>query len=103
MPDYTCGTCDEEFSSEEDKLEHELNEHEEELSSHDKSEKKNKLNKMREKKKSKKQERNRKLKMAGGGIAAAVVVGFVGLQMFQLAQGTVPAVNESLGIGTGVH
>ena len=103
MPEYNCGTCDEEFESEKDKLEHELEEHDEELSSHDRSQKKNNLNKLREKEKSQKQQRNRKLKMIGGGIAAAVVIGFFGLQMFQLAQSTVPAVNQSLGIGTGVH
>ncbi|MFB6158513.1 MAG: hypothetical protein ABEJ95_02515 [Candidatus Nanohalobium sp.] len=48
-----CGYCDKDFSEEKERLEHELDEHEEEMSSHDKSDKKSELNKLQQKEKNK--------------------------------------------------
>ena len=103
MSEFECGNCDEEFKSEKSKLEHELEEHEEDLSSHSKSEKKNKLNKIKEKEKSSKQERNNKIKLAGGAVLGGLVLAVFGLGVLQLLESTVPTANESIGVGTPVH
>jgi hypothetical protein len=103
MSNFECQECDKEFDSETDKLQHEIDEHGDELSGHDKDQKKKKLNKLEEKEKSSKKERNRKIKMAAGAVLGVLVVGFVGFQAANLLSGFAPEVNESIGVGEPVH
>jgi hypothetical protein len=103
MADHECQECDEEFSSEKDKLQHELDEHEEELSSHDKDQKKNKLNKLEDREKTKKQERNRKLKLGAAAGIGVVVLAFIGIQASGALSSLGPEKNSDIGVGTPVH
>lgn len=98
-----CDYCDKEFEKEKRKLQHELKDHEEEMSSHDKDGKQRKLNKLKEKEQTAKHKRRRK--MIYGGIAALVLVGLVvgGFQAYQLSKSLQPEKIPSKGIGTPVH
>lgn len=99
----SCSYCDKNFSSEKEKLEHELAEHQEELSSHKRSDKKSRLNKLEQKEKTRKH--NRKQKIKYGGIIA--VLGFVvvggGFLAAQNMDSTRPVTNSSIGVGEPVH
>jgi hypothetical protein len=99
-----CKYCDKDFSSRKEKLEHELDEHEDEMSSHDKSDKKSELNKLQQKKKTKKHNRKKKLQYGAVGL---LLVGLVAGGGFWASQniefGGVQTTNTSAGIGTPVH
>ena len=100
-----CEYCDEEFDSEKDRLEHELEEHEDELSSHAKSDRKSELNKLKEEKKTKKNNRKKKMKFAAAGVFLIGIVagaGFMAVQNADVLNG-IQERNESAGIGTPVH
>lgn len=97
-----CDKCGKEFSNEKEKLEHELDEHGDELSSHDKSDKKNRLNKLEEKQKTKKQNRKQKIKYTG--MAAVLGVLVIGGGVFSMENiDTSMPVNESIGLGEPIH
>jgi hypothetical protein len=103
MSENNCEYCNEDFSSKEERLEHELENHEEEMSGHDKNGKKRSLNKLKEKKKTKKH--NRKQKIKYGGIAAVLGVlviggGFLAAQNIDSSR---PVTNSSIGVGEPVH
>ncbi len=98
-----CSYCDKDFSSNKEKLEHELDEHEDEMSSHEKSDKKSKLNKLEQKTKTKKH--NRKQKIKYGGIAAVLGIFVIGggFLAAQNIDNTRPVTNSSIGVGEPVH
>lgn len=99
-----CGHCDESFSSKIEKLEHELDEHEEEISGHDRSDKKSELNKLREKNQASKQKRTRKLRYGIMGLIALGLISGAGYWASQnLDTGPQRTINASLGIGEPVH
>ncbi len=100
-----CGYCDEKFSSKKARLEHELKEHEDEMSSHEEGDKKSELNRLKQKASTK--EHNRKQKLKYGSIAAiigALVIGggAIAVQNIDMSQSR-PATNSSIGIGEAVH
>lgn len=97
-----CSYCDKNFSSDKARLEHELDEHREEMTGHDKSNKKSELNKLEQKTKAKKHERKKKVKY--GGIAAVLGImliggGFLAVQTSVIGSNT----NSSIGVGEPVH
>ena len=99
---YDCSECSEEFSSELSKLQHELDEHGEELSSHAKSQKKEKRNKLQQQKQTKDAVQKKKLKyMALGVLLTGVVAGggFFAAQSMDFSRTT----NSSIGVGEPVH
>ncbi len=103
MSENNCEYCNENFSSKAENLEHELENHGEEMSGHDKNGKKRALNKLKEKKKTKKHSRKQKIKY--GGIAAvlgALIIGG-GFLATQNIGGSQPVTNESIGVGQPVH
>lgn len=104
MPEQ-CEYCDEEFDSEKERLEHELDEHEDELSSHARSDKKSELNKLKEQKKTEKNNRKNKIKYAAVGVVLLGVVVGAGAFAAQNADvlNGIQNKNESAGIGTPVH
>jgi hypothetical protein len=103
MSDFECQECDEEFSSEKDKLQHELEEHEDELSSHDRDQKKNRLNKLQDKEKSEKHERKRKLKLGAIAGIGAIILAVAGFQAMNTLNDIGPEKNASIGVGSTVH
>jgi len=100
-----CEYCDKEFDSEKDRLEHELEEHEDELSSHAKSDKKSELNKLKEEKKTQKNNRKKKMKLAAAGVFLIGIVAAAGFMAVQNADALngIQQRNESAGVGTPVH
>ncbi|QKQ98370.1 hypothetical protein GKQ38_02475 [Candidatus Nanohaloarchaea archaeon] len=102
MPE-DCDYCEKEFEKEKRKLQHELKDHEEEMSSHDKDGKQRKLNKLNEKEQTAKHKRNRKI--VYGGIAAMVLAGLVvgGFQAYQFSKSLQPEKIPDKGIGVPVH
>lgn len=77
-----CSYCDKNFSNKKQKLEHELDEHGEEMSSHDKSDKKNKLNKLEQKTNTKNHNHKQKIKYSLAGVVGLMVLGLVAPQLF---------------------
>lgn len=102
-----CSYCDEEFSSDKEKLEHELEEHTDEMTGHEKSDKKSKLNKLEQKKQTAKHNKKKKLQYAGIGVLALLVLGGSGFALYQ--QGALGSMtgaattNESIGVGETIH
>ena len=97
-----CKYCDKKFSGEKEKLEHELNEHAEEMSGHDRSEKKSELNRLKEQKQAGKRDRKKKLQLAGFGVLFIGLVAGGGVwasQNMDFSRQT----NASIGVGTPVH
>ncbi|MFB6191276.1 MAG: hypothetical protein ABEJ64_02515 [Candidatus Nanohaloarchaea archaeon] len=99
-----CDYCSEEFSSEKDRLEHELDEHADDMSGHEKDDKKNRLNKLQEKDRVASLKKKQKLKT--GAAAAVLAIGLVagGFYAYQntdmFASGPT---NSSIGVGEPVH
>jgi hypothetical protein len=98
-----CKYCDEEFSSKKGKLEHELDEHGDEMSSHEKSEKKSELNKLEQQEQTSKHNKKKKLQYGAVGILLLGVVAGGGLYAVQNIEVGPAMTNESLGIGQPVH
>jgi hypothetical protein len=100
-----CDYCDEEFSSKKERLDHELDEHEDEMTGHEKSDKKSDLNKLEQKEQTSKHNRNKKLQYAGIGVLTLLVLGGGGFAFIQQADlgSTPPATNESIGVGETIH
>lgn len=98
-----CEYCEKEFEKEKTRLQHELKEHEDEMSGHDKDGKKRELNKLSEKDKNAKQKRNKKIMYSGIAVVLLVGIGFGGFQAYQYSQTLGPEVDEAKGIGTPVH
>lgn len=100
-----CKYCDEDFSSEKEKLRHELDEHEEDMSSHDKSQKKSKLNKLEQKEQTSKHNKKQKLQYGAVGLLLVGLVAGGGFFAYQNAGSVVgPAqTNASIGVGEPVH
>lgn len=99
-----CSYCDEEFSSEKEQLEHELEEHEDEMTGHEKSDKKSDLNKLQQKKQTSKHNRKKKLQYAGIGVVALLLITGAGYAVYQNTDfGSAPATNESIGVGQTIH
>lgn len=99
-----CDHCGKDFSSEQERLEHELDEHSEEMTGHEKDDKKGRLNKIQEKERVARFKKKRKLKL--GAIAALLSVGLVtgGFYAYQntgLSSST--PTNSSAGVGQPVH
>lgn len=100
-----CKYCDEEFSSKKEKLEHEMEEHGEEMSGHDKEEKKSELNKLQQQEQTSKHKKRRKIKYTAIGVILLGLIGSGGLyavNTFDIGGGP-ELTNETLGIGTPVH
>lgn len=98
-----CKYCDKDFSGKKERLEHELDEHSEEISGHDRSEKKSELNKLQQKKQTTKHRRRKKLQY---GTVAAVLLGLVaagGMFAYQNADTLRGQTNASIGVGNPVH
>lgn len=103
-----CSYCDKEFSSDKEKLEHELEEHRDELTGHEKSDKKSELNKLEQKKQTAKHNRNKKLQYAGIGVLALLVLGGGGFALYQQGAlgsmtGASTGTNASIGVGQSIH
>lgn len=98
-----CGYCDKNFSSEKNKLEHELEEHSDAMSSHEKSDKKSKLNKLEQKSKTRKNNRQKKLQFAGIGVIFLGLVAGTGFFAYQNMNSFSPSENASIGVGEPVH
>jgi hypothetical protein len=97
-----CKYCDKDFSSKKEKLEHELDEHQDEMSSHAKSDKKSELNKLEQQTQTSKHNRKKKLQFAGIGVLLVGLVaggGFWATQNMDFSRN----VDESAGVGTPVH
>lgn len=98
-----CSYCDEDLSSKKDKLEHELDKHSDEMSSHEKSDKKSKLNKLDQKQKNKNHNRGKTLQFAGIGVLFLGLVAGAGLFAYQNMDSFNPDTNTSIGVGEPVH
>lgn len=98
-----CSYCDKDMSSEKENLEHELKEHIEEMSSHEKSDKKSKLNKLEHKSKTRKNNRRKKLQFAGIGVLFVGLVAGAGFFGYQNTDLFSPSTNASIGVGEPVH
>ncbi|MFB6144742.1 MAG: hypothetical protein ABEJ98_05515 [Candidatus Nanohaloarchaea archaeon] len=99
---HGCEECDKDFSSELEKLEHELEEHDEELSSHSESKKKKRRNKLQQKKQSDRAAKKQKIKYAAVGVFLVGLVaggGFYASQNMDFSRTT----NASIGLGEPVH
>ncbi|MFB6241420.1 MAG: hypothetical protein ABEJ36_01290 [Candidatus Nanosalina sp.] len=103
MSEHECDECDKDFDSEKEKLEHELEEHKDELSSHGRDDKKQRLNKLKQKQNSRKQDRKKKLKMAAAGVIGLAVVTLVAFQALSFLKAAGPVRNQSIGVGVPVH
>jgi hypothetical protein len=98
-----CKYCDKEFDKKRRKLQHELKDHEEEMSSHDRDGKQRELNKLREKDKTAKQKRNRKIVYSGIGLVLLAGLVFGAYQVSQYADSLQPEKDADKGIGTPIH
>lgn len=100
-----CKYCDEEFSSKKEKLEHEIEEHGDEMSGHDKEEKKSELNKLQQQEQTSKHKKRRKIQYTAIGVKLLGLIGSGGFYAVNnLGIGGGPEfTNETLGIGTPVH
>jgi hypothetical protein len=102
-----CSYCDKEFSSDKEKLDHELEEHSDEMTGHEKSDKKSELNKLEQKKQTAKHNKKKKLQYAGISVLALLVLGGSGFALYQ--QGALGAMtgasttNASIGVGEFIH
>lgn len=103
MSEKDCEYCDEGFSSEKEKLGHELREHKEEMSGHSRSNKKSKLNKLEQKTRNKKHGRKQKAKYGSMAAILGVLVIGGGFLVSQSIADTRPATNSSIGVGEPVH
>lgn len=99
-----CNYCDEEFSNKKDRLEHELDEHEDEMTGHEKSDKKSELNKLEQKEQTAKHNKKQKLKYAGISVVALVLLGGGAFAVYQNTDlMEPPTTNSSIGVGETVH
>jgi hypothetical protein len=98
-----CSYCDKDLSSRKEKLEHELEEHSDEMSSHEKSDKKSELNKLDQKQKTRNHNRRKKLQFAGIGVLLLSLVAGGGFFAYQNIDSVSPATNSSIGVGEPVH
>ncbi len=97
-----CKYCDKDFSNKKEKLEHELDEHDDEISSHARSDKKSELNKLQQQEQTGKHNRRKKLQFAGIGVLMVGLVaggGFWASQNMDFSRN----VDESMGVGHPVH
>jgi hypothetical protein len=98
-----CEHCDKDFSSKREKLEHELDEHGEEMSSHDKSEKKTELNKLKQQKQTSKHKRKKQIQY---GVISIMFIGLVAGGGFYASQNMDSfnrETNASMGVGEPIH
>jgi len=99
-----CEYCDEDFSGKKERLEHELDKHEDEMTGHEKSDKKSELNKLEQKEQTAKYNKKKKLQYAGIGAVALLLLAGAGYGVFQAADlGSQPVTNESIGVGETIH
>lgn len=98
-----CDHCDKDFSSKKERLEHELREHEDEISSHDKDQKKSELNKLEQQQQTSKHRRKKNLQYLGIGIILIGVVAGTGFYASQNIGSFESQTNASIGVGETVH
>jgi len=100
-----CNYCDKSISSKKKLLEHELDKHSDEMSGHEKSDKKSELNKLEQKNQTSKHNKKKKIQYSVLGLVFLGLVagaGFVGYQNMDAISGATQT-NESIGVGTPVH
>jgi len=97
-----CKYCDKDFSGKKEKLEHELDEHNNEMSGHEKSDKKSKLNKIQQQTQTSKHNKRKNLEY---GLIGIIVLGLVGGGGYYASQTLDFSrnIDESNGVGTPVH
>lgn len=97
-----CDYCDEEFSNKKERLEHELESHEDDMSSHDQGQKKSELNKLQQKQQTSKHVRKKQVKYGAIGAILLAVIAGGGVLALQNS-GSPGATNSSIGVGEPVH
>ncbi|MFB6242198.1 MAG: hypothetical protein ABEJ36_05365 [Candidatus Nanosalina sp.] len=98
-----CDYCGKEFEEEKTRIQHELKEHEDEISGHDREDKKARLNKLKEREKASRRERKQKMIYAGIATISIAVLALGGFQAYQFTQTLGPEKIPGKGIGVPVH
>jgi len=98
-----CKYCDKDFSSKKGKLEHELDEHQDEMSSHAKSDKKSELNKLQQQTQTSKHNKRKKLQYGAIGVLLVGLVAGGGFYASQNMDSFSGHTNASMGVGQPVH
>lgn len=99
-----CEYCDREFESERSRLEHELDQHGDELTGHEKDQKKSDLNRLEQKRKESRRSRKKKLKYGAAAAAVLLVASAAGFQAYQSIDFSSSAPgNSSAAVGEPVH
>jgi|GEM_PF-606645 hypothetical protein len=100
---FGCDYCEDDFSDNKDRLEHELSEHEDEMSGHEKSEKKGSLNRLTQEKEVEKQKRRKKLKYGSIATLSIVLLAGTAFTVAENLEALSPESNASVGVGSPVH
>lgn len=99
-----CNYCDQDFSSKKERLEHELEEHSDDMTGHEKSDKKSELNKLEQKKQTAKHNKKKRLQYTGISLLALVLIIGGGYAVYQQTDlGSTGQTNESIGVGQTIH